>query len=363
MGKNFTQGHALIVGVGGAQDLPYTVDDAKGIASILGDPGRCAYPKDQVQLLTGAKARRGPVLKGLDMLAGVGADSSVIVYFSGHGEQVRRGKKTAYYLMPHGYDLDRLEETAISGTEFAAKLSNIKSERLLVLLDCCHAGGFSGALALPQDAKSPQKAVFKSAPLPPEAKKIFADKTGRVLIASSKGSELSYAGKPYSAFTTALIAALCGEGAAQEDGYVRVVDLALYTREAVIKLTLDEQHPTMDIEKADNFAVAYYAGGGKKRKGLPASIEKPQIQTKPGLKDYSTFDTQTWNSIQANVINIQNETTRMRDRVTNIRRNTEIVHGDKTEFKTGDIGFLQYGWKVNKVYQGEQPPNKRKRRR
>jgi hypothetical protein len=41
MGKNFTQGHALIVGVGGAQDLPYTVDDAKGIASILGDPGRC----------------------------------------------------------------------------------------------------------------------------------------------------------------------------------------------------------------------------------------------------------------------------------------------------------------------------------
>lgn len=40
MAKSFTQGHALIVGVGGAQDWPYTVDDAKGIAGILTDPGR-----------------------------------------------------------------------------------------------------------------------------------------------------------------------------------------------------------------------------------------------------------------------------------------------------------------------------------
>src|SRR5437868_1584359 len=132
MSKNFTQGHALIVGVGGANDLPYTVNDAIGIAGILRNPGRCAYPKDHVQLLTGAKSRRAAVLNGLDRLAKVKPDSSVIVYFSGHGEQIRRGKKTTYYLMPHGYDFDRLEETAISGAEFAAKLSNIKAKRLLV---------------------------------------------------------------------------------------------------------------------------------------------------------------------------------------------------------------------------------------
>ncbi len=342
MGKTFTQGHALIVGVGGAKDLPYTVDDAKGVANILGDLGRCAYPKEQVQLLTGAKAGRSAVLTGLDMLARVGADSSVIVYFSGHGEQVSRGKKTAYYLMPHGYDLNRLEETAISGTEFAAKLSNIKSERLLVLLDCCHSGGFSGVQSLPQDAKSSQSVKIKSAPLPPEAKKIFAGKTGRVLIASSKESEVSYAGKPYSAFTTALIAALCGEGAAQEDGYVRVVDLALYTREAVVKLTESEQHPTMDLVKADNFEVAYYAAGGKKRKGLHPSIEEPQIQTRPGANDYTAFDREAWNSIQANVTKIQTRITNMRDRVTTISRDTRSAGRDYTEVH-GNIGFFQSG--------------------
>lgn len=362
MSTNFTQGHALIIGVGGAKDLPYTVDDAKGIAGILRDPGRCAYPKDQVQLLTGAKAGRVPILNGLERLAKVKADLSVIIYFSGHGEKVRRGKKTTYYLMPHGYDLNRLEETAISGSEFASRLSNIKSERLLVLLDCCHAGGFSSVQAL-QGAKSSPKAAVTKTSLPPEAQKIFANKKGRILIASSTGSEVSYAGKPYSAFTTALIAALCGEGAAQEDGYVRVVDLALYTREAVVKLTDNEQHPTMDFEKSDNFAVAYYAGGEKKRKGLPASIEKPKVQTDPGSKNYNTFDRQIWNLIQGNVLKVQSRIMHMRDKVTTIRHNTKIVSGDNTEISARDIGFLQIGWKVNQVGQGLQPPDKSKKRR
>lgn len=362
MRKKFTQGHALIVGVGGAYDLPDTVNDAKGIADILRDPGRCAYPKDQVQLLSGAKSGRAAVLNGLERLAKVKADSSVLVYFSGHGAQVRRGKKTDYYLMPHEYDLDRLEETAISGLEFASRLGIIKSERLLVLLDCCHAGAFSGAQALQQGTKSSSNVMVTKASLPPQAQKIFASRKGRVLIASSTGSEVSYAGKPYSAFTTALVAALCGEGAAQEDGYVRVVDLALYAREAVVKLTGDKQHPIMDFEKSDNFAVAYYAGGEKKRKGIPLSMEKPQVQTESGSEKYRTFDPQIWKLIQGNVLKIQSKITNIRDKVTNIRRDTKIVHGDTTEISARDIGFLQIGWKVNRVNQSPQTSKKSKRR-
>lgn len=51
MSKPFVHGHALVVGVGA--DLPNTVDDAIGLASILCDPERCAYPAEQVKLLTG----------------------------------------------------------------------------------------------------------------------------------------------------------------------------------------------------------------------------------------------------------------------------------------------------------------------
>jgi hypothetical protein len=52
----FTQGHACIVGVG--SDLPNTVQDAEKIAALLTDPERCAYPPEQVQLLTGTQATR-----------------------------------------------------------------------------------------------------------------------------------------------------------------------------------------------------------------------------------------------------------------------------------------------------------------
>ena len=40
----FERGYALVVGVGA--DLPSTVDDARGLADILKDPARSAYPLD-----------------------------------------------------------------------------------------------------------------------------------------------------------------------------------------------------------------------------------------------------------------------------------------------------------------------------
>jgi len=115
-----------------------------------------------------------------------------------------------------------------------------------------------------------------------EFKQIKDKHPGRVLIASSTKSELSYAGKPHSAFTVALLQSFCGKGISQEDGYVRSSDLAMYAGKTVPKLTNDKQHPVFDFKQADNFVVSYYAGGGVKPKGLPAEIEKPEIETEPG---------------------------------------------------------------------------------
>ena len=79
----FTQGYALVVGVGA--DLKCTVEDANGLAEILKDEKRCAYPAEQVQLLTETKANRNGILSALDELAkNVGQEDTVIVYFSGH---------------------------------------------------------------------------------------------------------------------------------------------------------------------------------------------------------------------------------------------------------------------------------------
>jgi hypothetical protein len=272
MSELFTQGHACVIGVGG--DLPNTVDDAIGFAKILNDPERCAYPERQVRLLTKEQAKRENVLATLDQLAqSTTPDSTVIVYFSGHGYQVAGPMGETYYLMPFGYDQTKLYKTAISGAEFTAKLQAIPAKKLLVLLDCCHAGGLGDTKNLGYEAVK--------APLPPEAQALFTEGKGRVVIASSKADELSWAGKPYSAFTLALIESLAGKGASQKDGYVRVADLALYAREVVPGRTGDRQHPILNFEQADNFILAYYAGGEAEPKGLPFEGE-PEIESEPG---------------------------------------------------------------------------------
>jgi hypothetical protein len=272
MSKEFVQGHALVVGVG--DDLPNTVDDAAGLADILKDAGRCAYPDEQVHLLSGEKAGRDEILSALDSLAkAVTSESSVVVYFSGHGYQVTSTTGASYYLMPYGYDLNRLYQTAIRGDEFTDRLRAIKAQKLLVLLDCCHAGGVG-------DAKAPGLELAKS-PLPPEAQNLLAKGSGRVIIASSRDNELSFAGRPYSAFTLALIEALSGVGVGKEDGYVRVTDLALHAREVVPGRTKDRQHPILNFEQADNFVIAYYAGGDTAPKGLPFAGQ-PKIEPEPG---------------------------------------------------------------------------------
>lgn len=272
MGQLFTQGHACIVGVGA--DLPNTVTDAQGIADILCDPERCAYVPEQVQLLMAEQATRNRVLAALDQLAtATDPEATVLIYFSGHGYQVASPMGEAYYLIPHGYEQKKLYQTAISGAEFTAKLKAIPAKKLVVLLDCCHAGGLSGFEDLGLEAAK--------APLPPETQALLAEGNGRVMIASSKADELSFGGKPYSAFTLAVIEAFTGVGVAQKDSYVRVSDLALHSREVVPRRTRNRQHPILNFEQADNFVLAYYAGGDEQPKGLPFEVE-PEIEGEPG---------------------------------------------------------------------------------
>ena len=99
MSAVFSPGHAVAIGVGA--DLPVTLDDAAGVARSLHDSNRCAYPSDQVRLLTGEDAYRDAVLSALDWLAVAAVpDATALFYFSGHGVET-----PDYYLMPYGYDL------------------------------------------------------------------------------------------------------------------------------------------------------------------------------------------------------------------------------------------------------------------
>lgn len=320
MSKKFEHGHALVIGVGA--DLKNTAQDAVGLAETLKDPERCAYLHKQVHVLTEQEATRVNILHKLKQLAQeASSDSTVIFYFSGHGYQITSSIGQVYYLMPFGYDANQLYLTAINGTELADHLRAIPAQKMLILLDCCHAGGLD-------TAKSPGMELAK-APLPPEARSLMAQGRGRVIIASSEAQELSYAGKPYSAFTLALLEALAGKGASQSDGYVRVADLALHAREMVPKRTKNKQHPILNFEQADNFVVAYYAGGDTQAKGLPFKEEEVEIEPEPGAFAVFNQQGQIVHGPQTNIGTAQGPVFSGNIQGPVSIGRTEIVHGDK----------------------------------
>ena len=266
----YEHGYAVVVGVGG--DLPVTVKDAEGVYGLLVDPERCAYPPDQVVLLTGEKAGRNGIINALEDLAEkaqADPEATIVVFFSGHGVEV-----PGYYLIPDGFDLNDLDQTAISGELFTEMLRNIGAKKLLVFLDCCHAGGQAEAKGMP-GSKSP---------VPKSLVSDFGKSSGRVLIASSRKNELSWTGQPYSVFTGALLEALAGYGASENDGYSRVLDAALWIGRQVPNRTGDKQHPILKVSNLeDNFAVAFYAAGKKRAKKLDWTAPVPAVS--PGLDE------------------------------------------------------------------------------
>lgn len=252
MSVSFSHGYAVVVGVGA--DLPATMQDAQALAAILADDSRGAYPPDQVRLLTGPQARRDEMLAALAWLADcAGPEDTALVYFSGHGVET-----PDYYLAPYGFEWDDLAATAISGAEFTDLLGQVRAGRLIVLLDCCHAGG-----------QAEPKRFIKS-PMPPGALEELGRSRGRVIIASSRKDELSWTGEPHSQFTLALLEGLAGYGAFERDGLARILDIALYVGRQVPNRTADRQHPIIKVKDLqDNFAVAWYAGGSPQPKALP----------------------------------------------------------------------------------------------
>lgn len=257
--QTFAHGYALLIGVGA--DLAVTVQDATALHNLLINPLCAGYPPSQVALLTETDAHREQILAAFDRLTRQvenDPDATVIVYFSGHGGKFHLpGQSPEYFLVPYGYDPGRSHETALSDQEFTARIEAIKARKLVVLLDCCHAGGVPAL----KDAN----VTFEKSPVPPHLLNTLQAGSGRIVVASSRENEYSYTGTPYSVFTACLIEALGGKAAIKKDGLARILDILTYLFDQVPQRTSEKQHPFVNkiLNLDDNFSLCYYAGGDK----------------------------------------------------------------------------------------------------
>lgn len=249
--------HALIVGISNYQQirpLPESVlADAGLIRDVLADPTLCAYPPANVELLLDHHATQAGMRAAFQRLIDrTDADSTVFIYFTGHGGQVGDGPQQGEYLLPVDVEFTseaRLAETAISGTEFTGALQSLTARKLLVVFDACHSGGIGQAGAGQPSAASA---------LPEEYYDKLKSGRGRVILASSRSNETSFvmAHAENSLFTGHLVAGLRG-GAIGVSGVIRILDLFSYVQPKVVA-DQPQQHPILKAEIEENFPVARY---------------------------------------------------------------------------------------------------------
>ncbi|MFI0398623.1 MAG: caspase family protein [Thiolinea sp.] len=254
-GKNYT----LIIGIAAYQHIKplstSVTNDANSIHTLIANGSLGLYDSANVQYLTDAEATGSAIRAALAKLANnCLIDSTVLIYFSGHGAQILAGDQAGAYLLPVDvrYSSDEeLADTAISGKEFSEALRQLRSRRVLVIFDCCHSGGIG-------EPKSPYGTEIKAG-LPDEYYKVLSKGWGRVIIASSRPNEVSYVyqGDKNSLFTKHLVEGLQGK-ALVTGQYVRIFDLFSYLQP---KVTAEQpnQNPLIKAEVEENFPVALVA--------------------------------------------------------------------------------------------------------
>ena len=280
MNRRFENAYALLIAVDqnreAAAALPAVAADARALYDVLVHPQRCAYRPDKVRLLTGAESSRQGILAGLDWLAERVADdddATAIIYFSGHGHE----QDGEHFLIPYDFQWRRMRSSAIAATDFAADVAALTPRRLLVILDCCHAGGMAvkdtlAATALHSAALPPT--LFLPAGKSPATP--LAQGEGRAVLSSCRPGQLSYlrADRRMSIFSYHLIEALSGHApAAGGATEVLVSDLISHLQRRVPESARAdhgaEQTPWPELR--GNFPVALLLGG----KGLATGQRPP----------------------------------------------------------------------------------------
>lgn len=252
--ENNTNQYALLIGVGKREEdspaMAITAQDAQAIQDKLRKMG-----VDNIACLTEQRATQQNILDSLDKLIAKTQEkkaSMVWVYFSGHGYQTK-GKKE-FYLVCADTKSETFETSALVGKALTEKLQAIQTDKMVILLDCCHAGAIIPPMQEPVDL-----------PLEDDFLKTAYN---RVVLTSSHRDEVSYLSEPVSLFTYSLIKGLNGDYLPENEMVVSVFDLSMYVREMVVALVKQlqrhfgdnnlKQHPQLNVlpeSKTENFPL------------------------------------------------------------------------------------------------------------
>lgn len=263
--------YALVIGVDFKQKTPQPLRDAQAIYDVLSDEVLCGYKKENITLLLNDQATMQGMFDALDkVIESTNEESSFLLYYSGHGGF----DNGTSYLCP--YDKIHDQSKYISGKELRDKLTQIKSKRMFILFDCCHAGAFfdgeDEVISQTISDNTKRNIIHKQSTLDGLAQEID-DEQGMVIVASSQAEERSWGKRDedFSIFTTTLIEALKAKNKYFfADEYVRTVETVNYVFERTPQLFRElkakdtqnvitdlMQMPYANLQMSADFAICY----------------------------------------------------------------------------------------------------------
>jgi formylglycine-generating enzyme required for sulfatase activity len=209
--------YALVIGVNdyadkNIPDLTTAEADAKALFAVLTDPEAGGIDKKNATLLVGEDATTRNIKRHLADLRKVPVESTVFIYFSGHGAK----EADEAFWVSQDAEIDALAASGVADRDVRAFLERIPSQRVIVMIDACYAAAtVSGAKTLANDFS-------------PVLSK-FTGKGRAYLMAAGSGEEAIEASDlKRSVFTHYLVEGLAGKADANTDGVIALPELTAY---------------------------------------------------------------------------------------------------------------------------------------
>lgn len=238
--------HVLAVGINkyknSAYNLNYAQPDAFSFVEKLSERSKTIFKSVNRVEIYDEDATKENITTGFKaMMARAKPEDVFMFYYAGHGT-LDEENSDEYYLVPTDItklygDPAQLHAKGISATDIRGFLTQIKSQKQIVLMDACHSGGAVKSLST-RGVATDEKAMVQ-----------LARSSGVVMIASSGTKQLAteFEALKHGVFTYALLEALDGK-ADNGDRKITVNELKFYMEDRVPELTKQyggqAQYPT-----------------------------------------------------------------------------------------------------------------------
>jgi len=221
--------YAVVIGIEQYREKLPKADFADRDAKLVGEylTKVMGYPEENLIVRTNDRATRTDLVKYFEewLRNNVGEDSSVFVYYSGHGAP--NTKTGEAYFVPYDGDPSFVDSTAYPVRQLYAALDKLPARDITVVLDSC----FSGAGGRSVLAKGARPMVLSI-----ENPMLASGKT--IVLTASGGDQISntFEEQGHGLLTYYFLKGLQGEGDANKDGAIEMAELYDYVKPNVQRI-------------------------------------------------------------------------------------------------------------------------------